>query len=770
MKRTHTPILTILMIGFLALPSCKEEVAYSGPDPDIYLIPRPLETAFTGGTFSSTSISISAPPELQFESAFLQSLLPTKTQARVFQAAYGDKTAAVSLEIRSSVKGDEAYVLEITPEQIQITASTTIGVFYGIQTLRQLIPQAKGSKPRALTLPCLKITDSPRFPYRGMHLDVSRHFFGPEVVKRYLDVMSRYKLNTFHWHLTDDQGWRIQIDAYPKLNSIASWRDQTLVGHHNSQPWKFDGKRSGGFYSKDEIRDIVSYAAQRHITVVPEIEMPGHSQAILAAYPEFGCTGEQVRVRQVWGVSEHVLCPKEETFEFLNAVLDEVIELFPGKYIHIGGDECPKAQWEQSSYCQDLMRTEGLADEMELQSWIIRRIDAHLNSRGKTLIGWDEILEGGLAPNAVVMSWRGMEGGLEAAEQGHDVIMTPTSHVYLDYYQSLSPNEPLAIGGYLPIRTVYGFEPVPSALAPEHHKHILGTQGNVWTEYISAPLHLDYMAWPRGIALAEVGWSSKAGRNFQDFAHRLEYHLDLLRGDGIYAANHLYDLDYYTKVENGELYVGFNKIIADNVVIYSVDAGETWIPTDSRVKIDSSLTLEARLETRKGVTEQPLILKFNKHLAAGKPITVASDPQPQYNDGGIQSLVNGIQGSHSRYGDHEWKGFSGDDMEATIDLGELKSLQKVEIRFYQAPGQWIYLPRRVTVLTSEDGSDFRTAGELRATEERGEAGPITYHLAVANGTTGRYLRIMAENFGEIPAGEQGAGHNAWLFVDELIVQ
>jgi hexosaminidase len=498
--------------------------------------------------------------------------------------------------------------------------------------------------------------------------------------------------------------------------------------------------------------------------------MPGHSQAVLAAYPEFGCSGAQVDVRQIWGVSEHVLCPTEETFRFLETVLGEVIELFPGKYIHIGGDECPKTQWEQSTFCQELMQKEGLTDEMQLQSWFIHRIERYLKSQNKTLIGWDEILEGGLAPNAVVMSWRGMKGGIEAAEQGHDVIMTPTSHAYFDYYQSTYSEEPLAIGGYLPVRTVYGFEPVPPELAVADQKHILGAQGNVWTEYIAGPLHLDYMAWPRGIALAEVVWTAKEKRNFNDFATRLEYHLDLLRGDGVYVANHLYELDYKTRAENGDLFVQFIKVIQDNVVLYSTDQEQTWNPTDGAIRIDSSLTIIARAEHEKGVSDRPLRISINKHLAAGKLITLAHDPQPQYNQGGIQSLVNGIAGSDTRYGDREWRGFSGDHLEAIIDLGEIRTLQHVETRFYSGPGQWIYLPRHATVSVSRDGIDYAPAGEIVDASSGDEDGPHKYVLQIPEVIDARYVKIIAENFGKIPEGGQGAGNVAWLFVDEIVVR
>ena len=356
-----------------------------------------------------------------------------------------------------------------------------------------------------------------------MHLDVGRHFFDVAFIKRYIDTMSRYKFNYFHWGLTQDQGWRIEIKKYPKLTSVGAWRSETIL-EKNFDPYIGDGIRHGGFYTQDDVRDIVAYASERFVTVIPEIELPGHSMAAIAAYPELGCTGRVFEVPTRWGVKSDIYCPSEATFTFLTDVLAEVITLFPGKYIHIGGDEVPKVQWEESDLAQQVIAREGLKDEHELQSYFVRRIESFLNANGKSLVGWDEILEGGLAPNATVMSWRGMIGGIEAARQGHDVIMTPTSHAYFDYYQSDSESEPLAIGRRsrtLPLDSVYAFEPVPTELDPAEAEHILGAQGNVWTEYISTPEHAEYMAYPRAIALAEVVWSQKHNRNIDSFHRRL---------------------------------------------------------------------------------------------------------------------------------------------------------------------------------------------------------------------------------------------------------
>ena len=426
--------------------------------------------------------------------------------------------------------GEEGYRLEVTPRAVTIRATTSTGLFYGAQTLRQLSPVAterggllSDGPPDGWVIPAVSIEDQPRFSYRGMHLDVGRHFADVAFVKRYLDLMALFKFNRFHWHLTEDQGWRIEIEAYPRLTEVGAWRDGTLVGHYGNRPHTFDGRRYGGFYTQDDVREVVAYAAERHITIIPEIELPGHSSAALAAYPEFGCGEGPVEVAQLWGVFEDIYCPREETFTFLETVLDEVMGLFPGPWIHIGGDEAPKAQWERSEVAQAVMQREGLADEQELQSWFIRRIEAHLNEAGRRLIGWDEIVEGGLSPTATLMFWRDWnQQALElAATQGNDIVMTPNSVMYFDHYQGDPAGEPVAIGGLTTLEDVYAFEPVPESFGEAAGRRVLGAQANLWTEYIDSPRKAEYMAYPRAVALAEVVWSDTAGRDWASFRERL---------------------------------------------------------------------------------------------------------------------------------------------------------------------------------------------------------------------------------------------------------
>ncbi|GAB3731336.1 beta-N-acetylhexosaminidase [Spirosoma lituiforme] len=432
------------------------------------------------------------------------------------------------VEAKGKNVGAEGYTLSVSPRQIVITAEQPQGFFYGVQSLLQLMPAAVFSPTKVTgvtwTVPACTIVDKPRYGYRGSMLDVGRYFYPVPFIKKYIDLLALHKMNTFHWHLTEDQGWRIEIKKYPKLTSVSSTRKKTMAGHYRDHA--YDNKPYGGFYTQDEVRDVVKYAQDRYITVIPEIEMPGHSVAVLAAYPELESNADKILdVSYTWGVHDDVLFPREETFTFLENVLTEVMGLFPSQYIHIGGDECPKTQWKQSRFCQALMKEKGLKDEHELQSYFIQRIDKFVSSKGRRIIGWDEILEGGLSPNATVMSWRGIDGGIAAARQNHDVVMSPTTYCYLDYYQADPKTQPVTIGGLLPLEKVYSFNPsVSDSLTTEQSKHILGVQANVWSEYLPTTHSVEYMAYPRLIALAETGWTPQASRNIDDFKQRLDIH------------------------------------------------------------------------------------------------------------------------------------------------------------------------------------------------------------------------------------------------------
>jgi hexosaminidase len=504
--------------------------------PAVAVIPQPESLTVGKGRFtiSAATVIYADAATADIARRFAASLAPaTGLSIPVRLGAPGASGIVLTRNARLTRLGDEGYEVSATSRLLTIRARERAGVFYGLQTVRQLLPPEIFREARvdsvSWSFPAVKIVDRPRFGWRGAHLDVGRHFMPKEFVKKYIDLLALQKMNRFHWHLTEDQGWRIEIMKYPRLTQVGAWRTQTLVGHQqggDSTAWQYDGQRHGGFYTQDDVREIVAYARDRFVTVVPEIEMPGHALAAIAAYPQLGVTGAPADVGMRWGVYANILNADDATVTFMQDVLTEVLALFPGPFIHIGGDEADKALWNVTPRIQDRIRELGLKDEHELQSWFIRRMDTFLTERGRRLIGWDEILEGGLAPGATVMSWRGTKGGIDAARSGHDVVMAPTSNTYLDYYQSRNTaGEPLAIGGFLPLEMVYGFEPVPPDLEPEFRAHILGGQAQLWTEYMPGPKQVEYMAFPRLTALAEVLWTAPERKNYSDFLTRLDEHL-----------------------------------------------------------------------------------------------------------------------------------------------------------------------------------------------------------------------------------------------------
>jgi hexosaminidase len=515
---------------------------------DITIIPEPLLLTPMPGSFvvnEQAAIQYSGKggeKTAAFLNDYLQRnynfKLPVSISTTSREAAH-----AVIKIVEASTGKPEGYILEVNTGRVYLQGDGP-GLFYGLQTLIQLFPLNKNIKPTTDTvrhapyngsihLPGVKIQDYPRFAYRGMMLDVSRHFFPPAAIKQFIDMMVLYKFNRFHWHLTDDQGWRIEIKKYPRLQEIAAVRKETITGHHRRST-TYDGKPYGGYYTQDEVRDIVRYAADRNITIIPEIEMPGHSQAVVTAYPSFGNTKGPYEVRTTWGISKDVLNPANDSvFTFLQDVLTEVMDLFPSQYIHIGGDECLKDRWKESAEVQRMIRRLGLKDEHALQSYFIRRMEKFVNSKGRSIIGWDEILEGGLAANATVMSWRGEEGGIAAAKQKHDVIMTPNTYLYFDYTQGQPATEPLNAAAYLPLKTVYNYEPLPASLTPAEQRYIKGVQGNIWTEFIPDQQMLDYMIWPRALALSEIAWAQPARKNYNRFRQKLPLELARMNYAGI---------------------------------------------------------------------------------------------------------------------------------------------------------------------------------------------------------------------------------------------
>ena len=526
MKRFFS--ITILLTALVSCSAPAEREAVS-------VIPQPQHMRIDEGSFAITRSVPLYLDELTLEmeriAAFLNERLATAAGFTLkVEEADLRNTAKPGIWFLNSGLPSEHYYLQVLPGRILIEYGDGAGAFYGLQTLLQLLPTEIFADHRVRgvrwEVPCCDIEDGPRFAYRGMHLDCCLHFFEMDFLKRYIDIMALHKVNRFHWHLTEDQGWRLEIKKYPLLTEKGQWRKETVIGSLKSGI--YDGTPHGGFYSQDEVRELVQYAAERYVTIIPEIEMPGHALAAIACYPELSCGLEDhYETATRWGIFKQVFCPKDETFKFLEDVMDEVFELFPSTLVHIGGDECPKASWKKCPHCQALIRKLGLKDEFELQSWFITRMEKYINSKGHEIIGWDEILQGGLAPNAKVMSWLGEEGGIKAAQQHHEVVMAPYPKYYLDYWQADPDSEPLAMGGPTLLRTMYEYEPVPAVLTPEEARYIIGVEGCVWTEYMPTPARVEYMAWPRMCAIAESGWSSGA-KDYDAFTRRLEHHLQRL--------------------------------------------------------------------------------------------------------------------------------------------------------------------------------------------------------------------------------------------------
>lgn len=675
--------------------------------------------------------------------------------------------------------GGEGYRLDISPDAVRLSAARPAGLFYGVQTLRQLLAAGFGQK-RLKTLPCAAILDRPRFPWRGMLLDCSRHFFPKDFVKRWIDILALHKMNVFHWHLTDDQGWRLEVGKYPRLTEAGAWRVDREDKHWNAREPQRPGEKAtyGGFYSRADVREILAYAASRFVTVVPEIEMPGHAKGALAAYPELSCTGGPFTVPPggYWPITD-VFCPgNEATFSFLEDVLAEVCDLFPGRYVHIGGDEVDKTEWKRCPKCQARIAAEGLKDEEGLQSYFIRRIERFLNARGKSLVGWDEILQGGLAPRATVMSWRGTEGGIAAARSGHDVVMTPTSNCYLDYYQGDPELEPPAIGGFLPLRTAYAFEPVPEVLTAEEAAHILGGQGNLWTEYISEGRHAEYMAMPRAAALAEVLWSPKGGRSWEDFAGRLEKLMALYGQAGLNYARSAYDVSAKARFDPDarRLDVVLSTELPGTVIRYTTNGRD---PDASARPYGAPLTFGKTTELRaaafrNGWRPSPSIrtVRFLGHLALAAPVALTRPYSPRYDGGGPDGLTDGLFGSRNIQ-DGRWQGFEGDDLEAVVDLGSARTVRRMALDCLRNINSWVFPPSAVEFAVSGDGREFETV--FRLTGEKSSpgssAGVLEYEAKIPP-RTARFVKVTARNVGVCPPWHFAAGSKAWLLADEIVVQ
>ena len=666
-------ISCLLFISFW-LAGCQQR-----KEVEVQIIPQPQSSELSSGTYGlprQAVFSTNLPEEDKKEFTEYLQASPFALQPE----AEGTQKSVVSFTIIAPVSDQESmesYQLSITGKGISVVAPSAAGLFYGFQSLLQLAEQeADGT----FSFPLIEIKDSPRFSYRGLHLDVSRHFRTKEFLKKQLDAMARYKLNRFHWHLTDGAGWRLEIKRYPELTEQAAYRP-----YPNWKAWWKGGRKyctkdapgaDGGYYTQEDAREIVEYARQRHITVIPEIEMPGHSDEVLAVFPHLSCSGKPY-------VNSEVCIGNEDTFTFLQNVLLEVMEIFPSEYIHIGGDEANMDSWRKCPLCQKRMKQEGLADVKELQSYLIHRMEKFLNEHGRQLLGWDEILEGGLAPRATVMSWRGEEGGIKAAKAGHDVIMTPGGFCYLDSYQDAPTTQPEAIGGYLTLEKVYSYDPIPEVLTKEGADYIQGVQANVWAEYITTAEHMEYMVYPRLLALAEVAWTQPDKKNWEHFHRCALKEVKWLQDNGY----HPFDLS-------------------------------------------------------KEVGERPEAAIPVEHLGLMKTVKYTSPYAPQYTAGGDSALVDGLRGGWT-YGDKRWQGFLNTDMDITVDLGEMKEISSIAAEFMQLSGPYVWLPREVIISISEDGNTFTEQARLHTdvptTEDR-----LVFRTYEWDGkASARYVRYQA---------------------------
>ncbi len=740
------------------------------------IIPKPKAIQVVGGNYETSQIEVLVVPSKNDEAIrmgkAIQSLLQLPDlKIKKISGTILPKPKSISLSLIKMDDKPEYYKIHVTKNGLWIQASKPAGWFYALQTLTQLVELSEMSTIKNRLLPYCIIEDEAFFPYRGLHLDVGRHFYPVAFIKQYLDLMARFKYNTFHWHLTEDQGWRIEIKKFPKLTQIGSVRKKTLIGHASDFPERYDSTEYKGFYTQEEIKEVIRYAAERYIEIIPEIEMPGHSTAALAAYPEFSCSKNPVEVASQWGVyNTGIYCTKDTSLWFVKEILEEVCNLFPGRYIHIGGDECTKENWKACDQCQAIKRRQNLKSEEELQSYFIRSIEIFLNKKGKQLIGWDEILEGGLAPNATIMSWRGTEGGIAAAKQKHGVIMCPGTHCYFDHYQSLNPNEPLAIGGYTSLSKTYSFNPIPTELKPDETKYILGAQGNVWTEYMTDASKVWYMAYPRAIALAEVNWTDPVNKNYTSFLNRLQSHIPWFKNKGMSITQGMLDLDYtsYNSPE-GVVFIFRRPAMEGKILLESLQDGNLiseYLKQDSFI-MKNPVTFKTWFQLENGTLGRSLSIQYNHHLAAGKKVEIKESPSHRYFSGDVSVLINGIDAPAQKYGGPEWIGFDeGKDVNATIDLGKADTIKSVSFQFFHNPGSWIHRPNSLEIRMSEDGINYQEAIKYQINQT--EIKYLKPSIPIPN-TYARYLKLSIKNHGIIAEGLPGAGKGAWLFVGEIAV-
>lgn len=764
-------------------------VSCSPEEPTISVVPYPNSVEIKSGKFNAAGADFHIDPTMdalskKAVSSFEVQLALVTGQKGTFSE--GTSGNGFTFKVNPEIKA-EGYRLEISSGQVYVEASDLNGFIYAIQTLKQMLPAEIFGKEQAAgkdwTLQCCRIEDAPRFGYRGMHMDVVRHFFDMDMVKKYLDVMEIHKLNTLHWHLTDDQGWRIEIKKYPKLTEVGSIRKQTLVGHLFDDG-EYDGipYGEGCWFSQDQIREIIDYAASKGITVIPEIDLPGHMLAALTAYPELGCTGGPYDVWGRWGVADEVLCAgKEETMIFLENVLAEVADLFPSEYFHIGGDECPKVYWETCPHCQAKIKELGLTDKGEykaehyLQSYVMKRMTDFLKEKGKKVIGWDEILEGDVSEDAIVMSWRGTSGGLKAAQMGNDAIMTPNTHFYLDYYQTLDKdNEPLAIGGYIPVEKCYSYEPYAEGMTDEEKSHIIGVQANLWTEYISTDEHLEYMLLPRMAALSEVQWCMKENKSWERFLDSADEICAIYETAGYNYAKHIFQITGSSAVNTKKSCVeAFLNIQGDVDIHYTLDGSEPKQESpvyEGPIEISGSCILKAKA-FRTGFTTKTYEKEFKGHKAMGRPVTLCTEPHESYVYGAPDCLTDGILGKDT-YTSGDWAGWYDMPFEAVVDMKGCGEYSEVTLGAFVFKHDWIFNPTDMTVSVSEDGRNFTeiASAEYVTISNVDDGNGRQEYTLTFNSVEAPYLKVKAGVVTPIPDWHAGAGKPGFLFVDEITVK
>lgn len=773
MRKLWSGIGLIACMAFVFSCSSKQETA------DYRVVPLPKTISVeTGKPFVlDNQVRILYPEgnaDMKRNAEFLKAYIQESTGKELTVEAGTEGANAIVLKLGLQHANPEAYRLAVTDDGVTIEAPTEAGVFYGVQTLRKSLPVVREAK---VVMPAVVVNDEPRFSHRGMMLDISRHFFALDSVKRYIDLLALHNINRFHWHLTDDQGWRIEIKKYPELTQVGSKRSETVIGHNTG---KYDGIPYGGFYTQEEAREIVAYAKDRYITVIPEIDMPGHMQGALAAFPDLGCTGGPYEVWRMWGVSEEVLCAgNPKTLQFVKDVMDELMEIFPSEYFHIGGDECPKIRWKECPKCQAKIKALKLkgdsqhAAEERLQSYFMSEVEKYLNEHGRRIIGWDEILEGGVAPSATIMAWRGVNEGVKAVKLQHDVIMVPTSYLYFDYYQAKDKDrEPIAIGGYVPLEKVYSFDPVPENLTPEEAKHIIGTQANLWTEYIPNFRQVEYMVLPRMDALSEIQWVEPGQKNYEDFLSRMPKMFDIYDIYGYNYARHLFDIqgDFSPNAQEGVLEVSLSTLGKADIR-YTLDGSEPSA-TSSRysdpLKIKNDCTLKA-VAIRPSGNSRMLTEKINLNKATLKPIMLLQPVHKQYGFKGAPTLVDGLQGN-ANYKTGRWIAFYGNDLEAVIDLQQPTEISSAAIATCVEKGDWIFDARGFAVEVSDDGQKFSpVASEDYPVMKASDRNGIYTHKLTFDPVKARYVKVTARSERQIPDWHGGKGNLGFLFVDEIVL-